>query len=161
MKKEITKHIMKDIKSGHKDIMEPIKRRPGFCLALGVLAIIIALGNPFVVGAILGGFLSVRKTENSFKKPDLCEIHVILSLIIGAILGGITVLSSVFFGSFFGTAGIVLGSITGIAATLVFITNLSKLIVSEIMNLHLFDATLKRSPHSKATLTLKRNKKFS
>lgn len=161
MKREITKHIIRDIKSGHKDITEQIKRRPGFCLALGILAIIIALGNPFVIGAILGGFLSVRKTESSFKKSDLCETHIILSLIIGAILGGVTVLSCVFFGSFFGTTGIVLGSIAGSAITLAFIANLSKLIISEVMTLHLFGGASKGNSRSKAALAFKRNKKFS
>ena len=156
MRKKFVKKIIKECKDKH-SMMGLIKARPGASLVLGILTILLALTNPFVIGAILGGFLGVRKVEKNYKDHDFQDMPVIVALIIGSILGGLFTISVVGIGqSLFDKIGMFLGAVIGTSVTTLFAGYITERIVRELMSIQAFSNKTKLKVHA----ILKKTRKF-
>jgi hypothetical protein len=131
MPRKIVKKIANKLRARHEEVLIMIKRYPGTSLALGVLSVLFGCGNPFVMGAILGGFLSAKQIENLKQKH--IELQMILTVITGAMLGGLSIVCTVLVGAHLGSMGCLLGSLTGVVFTTLFIGQASVFIVDKII----------------------------
>lgn len=155
MKRKFVKNVLNNCQNNI-HLLELIKRRPGISLVASVLIILLALRNPFVIGAILGGFLGVKKVEKIYKQHEFHDMPVIIALITGSILGGLFVISMVAGGNFFlGDVGGFSGAIIGTLATAVFAGCITERIVGEVMSVRAFGNKTKLKMHAMLKKTRK------
>jgi len=114
-------------------ILRFLKTNIATSILIGLVILFIVAGNPFVVGALIGGYLGAKRTENLHK--TFSTTPLILGASIGAILGGITLIFSVAIGSFFHTIGGILGVLSGAGAIIAFSGDLTEKITYKLMSL--------------------------
>jgi ABC-type multidrug transport system fused ATPase/permease subunit len=134
MKKKFLKNVKENnFKYSQKDILQFLQTNTAVSILIALVILFIAIGNAFVVGALIGGYFGAKKGEKLHEVSS--NFSIILGTSIGAILGGITLVLAVKVGSFFHIIGSILGAVVGFVAIVVFSGDLTEKLSHKLMNL--------------------------
>ncbi|NRA73224.1 MAG: hypothetical protein HRU36_00555 [Rickettsiales bacterium] len=115
------------------EIISFCKKNTAVAILIALAALFIAIGNSFVVGALIGGYIAAKQSEklNSSSNSSL----LILTTSIGAVLGGFILMISVLVGAFFHTIGGIVGLFVGGTAIAAFFGDLTTKIAFKLQNI--------------------------
>ena len=116
-----------------KEMFQFLKTNTAVSILIALVILFIAIGNSFVVGALIGGYLGAKRSENSHGLSS--NLSIIYGVSVGAVIGGIIMVLSVTVGDFFHTIGSILGAIVGFVAIVVFSGDLTEKVTTKLMNL--------------------------
>jgi len=143
-------------KYSQEEIFSFLKTNTGVSIVIAIILLFIAIGNPFVIGAVIGGYLGAKRTEELHKNSS--NTPLILGASIGGILGGSFLVFSVALGSFFHMLGSILGAFAGTGAIIAFVGDLTARVSLRLMKFSFSKNTSKKDVIKKATKKYKAHK---
>jgi hypothetical protein len=132
-----------NFKYSKEEVLGFLKTNIATSILIGLVLLFITIGNSFVVGALIGGYLGAKQLEKSSK--DFSTAHLVLGASVGAVLGGSILIFSVAIGRFFYMIGSMLGAIAGCGAVIVFSGEMTGKITHKVMDSPIMSRVLEKN----------------
>jgi hypothetical protein len=117
-------------KYSQKEIIDFLKANTTTAILIAFVLLIITLGNSFVVGALMGGYLGANRAEKLYK--HLSTGYLVLGASIGAVLGGTFLITVVTIGSFLHMIASLLAAVAGWIAIVAFSGDITENVMNRL-----------------------------